>query len=288
MDLWNEQRALPDDFLAQHHALVVYDVFHRIMALLLYPPHCSCKDFCPCDSIRAKIILSLNLDLYNRTQEVNEDPEFLFAVRFLLKIPQESYFWKHYTEAYPSWLIREDFNRKEKHFKIVDHLAWTLLRLFKTYELSYEPESRTSINESMTIIFGKTPLKTKRKEGSKKGLGGEHIYNKQFKHYKEVSHFIAALEYLKKTNGQTDTLLFSWNQSNQIEHFLSLAHWFRQQFLRLHTPNTKKKNVFLEEELLPLPAWVKSDGIDILINPFEKKLQEINAPYLEYLNSRAT
>ncbi len=288
MILWNEHRALSEDFLTQHHNLVLYDVFHRVVAFLLYPPRCSCeKDHCQCDSIRAKITLSLNLDFYNKLQERNEDSEFLTAARLLLKIPEMSYFQKHYTNAYPSWLIDKDFSREEKNFNHVDHLAWTLLRLFKTHQLSIFREPKTSINESLEVIFGKTPVKTKRKKDLKeKDLGGQHAHKKQFKRYKAVSHFIVALQFIKKENGQGEPLLFSWNQPDRIDRFLRLSHWFRQKFLLLQTPNTKKKGVFLEEEILPLPSWVNSEGIDIPIEPFEKKLEEINAPYVEYLNSK--
>ncbi len=289
MTLWNEHRALSEDFLTQHHDLVLYDVFHRVVAFLLYPPRCSCESYlCQCDSIRARITLSLNLDFYNKLQERNEDSEFLIAARLLLKIPEVSYFQKHYTNAYPSWLIDKDLSREEKNFNHVNQLAWTLLRLFKTHQLSIFRESKTSINESLEVIFGKTPVKTKRKKGSKKeDLGGEHAHKKQFKRYKAVSHFIVALYFMKIENKQEDTLLFFQNQPDRISQFLSLAHWFREKFLLLQTPNTKKKDVFLEEEILPLPSWVNSQGIDIPIEPFEEKLEEINAPYVEYLNSKS-
>ncbi|OJW50232.1 MAG: hypothetical protein BGO67_02580 [Alphaproteobacteria bacterium 41-28] len=288
MNLWNERPVLFGEFLTQHRDLVLYDTFHRIMTFLLYPFRCSCKDLCRCDSVREKILLSLNLDFYHKLQEKNDTPETLFAARFLLKIPEESYFAKHYTNAYPSWLIREGFSQKDIPFKIVDHLMWTLLRLSRTHELSVFHTAKTSMQEAIEWIFGTTPVKTK--TGGKKSskLGGQDAYKKGFKYHKEVSHFITALEFVKRENAGKESLLFSWNEADQIERFLSLSHWFRQKFLLLYTPNATKKEVFLEEEILPLPAWVTSENINVSIEPFEKKLEEINAPYVELINSATT
>lgn len=285
MNLWNERPVLFGEFLTQHRDLILYDTFHRIMTLLLYPPHCPCKDRCQCDSIRERILLSLNLDFYNKLQENNNTLETLLAARFLLKIPEESYFAKHYTNAYPSWLIRESCSQKDVPFKIVDHLMWTLLRLSKTHELSVFHTAKTSIQEAIEWIFGKTPVKTKPGRKKSSELGGQDAYKKGFRCYKEVSHFITALEFIKRENAERGALLFSWDQSDRIDRFLSLSHWFRQKFLLLYTPNATKKEVFLEEEILPLPAWVTSENIDISIEPFGKKLEEINAPYVELINS---
>ncbi len=92
---------------------------------------------------------------------------------------------------------------------------------------------------------------------------------------------------MKKEKEDREPVLFSWKQSDPIEHFLSLSDWFRQKLLLLQTPNAKKKDVFLPEEILPLPSWVVPHDIDIPIEPFAKKLEEINVPYVEYLNSRS-
>ncbi len=70
---------------------------------------------------------------------------------------------------------------------------------------------------------------------------------------------------------------------NEIEWFLRLSHWVRQNLLGLQTPNVKATSIFSEELLVPLPSWVNSEGLDVPIAPFEEKLQEINAPYPEVL-----
>lgn len=289
MNLWNERPVLFGEFLTQHRDLILYDTFHRIMTFLLHPPRCSCKNRCQCDSIRERVLLSLNLDFYNKLQKNNDTPETLFAARFLLKIPEESYFAKHYTNAYPSWLIGEGFSQKSVPFKIVDHLMWTLLRLSRTHELSVFHTAKTSMQEAIEWIFGKTPVNTpantKAKKETDSKFGGQDAYKKGFRYYKEISHFITALEFIKRENAERGSLLFSWDQPDRIDRFLSLSHWFRQRFLLLYTPNATKKEVFLEEEILPLPAWVSSENIDVSIEPFEKKLEEINAPYVELINS---
>ncbi|MBY0273033.1 MAG: hypothetical protein K2X02_06485 [Alphaproteobacteria bacterium] len=289
MILWNNYRLLSEDFLRQHHDLVLYDVFHQVVAFLLHPPPCRCDATpCQCDLLRKKISFSLNLDLFNFLQEIHEDSEFLSGARLLLKVPQESYFQKNYTQAYPSWLTEKNFHEEEKNFKAADQLTWALLRLCKTYQLSYLRETRTSISESLEVIFGNTPVKTKQRKSSQDAHGGEHFYKRQFKRYKSVCHLIAALQFMKKPKHKKykELVLFSWDQADQIEHFLRLSAWFRQKLLLLQTPNTKKKDVFLPEEILPLPSWVVPHEIDIPMEPFAKKLEEINAPFVEYLNSK--
>ena len=47
---------------------VLYDVFHNIKAHLLYPLNCGCGEDCLCEATRAKIVLSLNVDLYNKPE----------------------------------------------------------------------------------------------------------------------------------------------------------------------------------------------------------------------------
>jgi hypothetical protein len=230
------------------------------------------------------------LDFYNsleetHLQETHENSEFLSGARLLLKIPQESFFQKNYSKAYPSWLIEKNFNEEEKNLKAVDQLTWALLRLCKTYQLSYLRETRTSISESLEVIFGNTPVKTNRRKNSQESHGGEHFYKRQFKRYKSVCHFIAALQFMKKEKEEREPVLFSWSKSDRIERFLSLSEWFREKLLLLQTPNAKKKDVFLPEEILPLPFWGVPHEIDIPIKPFAKKLEEINVPYVEYLKS---
>ena len=292
MILWNNYRPLSEDFLKQHHDLVLYDVFHQVVGLLLYPLHCGCESTpCQCNLLREKINFSLNLDLYNsleatHVKEIHEDSKFLIGAQVLLNIPQESFFQKNYSKAYPSWLIEKNFNEEEKNFKPVDQLTWALLRLCKTYQLSFLRETRTSISESLEVIFGNTPVKTNRHKNSQDSHGGEHFYKRQFKHYKSVCHFIAALQFMKKAKEDREPVLFSWDQADRIERFLSLSDWFKQKLLLLQTPNAKKKDVFLPEEILPLPSWVIAHDIDIRIEPFAKKLEEINAPYVEHLNAK--
>jgi hypothetical protein len=166
-------------------------------------------------------------------------------------------------------------------------LTWALLRLCETYQLSFLREVRTSISESLEVIFGNTPVKTNQRKNSQESHGGEHFYKRQFKRYKSVCHFIAALQFMKKPQHKKyrELVLFSWDQADQIETFLRLSAWFREKLLLLQTPNTKKKVVLYPEEIIPLPSWVVPHEIDIPIEPFEKKLEEINAPFVEYLKS---
>jgi hypothetical protein len=44
MTVWNDHQTLGEEFLIQHHNLVLYDVYHHIKAFLLFPPNCSCEN----------------------------------------------------------------------------------------------------------------------------------------------------------------------------------------------------------------------------------------------------
>jgi hypothetical protein len=63
--------------------------------------------------------------------------------------------------------------------------------------------------------------------------------------------------------------------AEQITEFLSLSHWIRKKLLAIETPNVKGKVLIAEDALVSLPSWVNSDGIDIPLDVFEHKLQEI-------------
>jgi hypothetical protein len=55
MNLWNKHKEFPKPFLAQYRDLVLYDIFHQIKALFLYPLNCDCKEICTCQITREKI-----------------------------------------------------------------------------------------------------------------------------------------------------------------------------------------------------------------------------------------
>lgn len=275
MTLWDRYKAFSPDFLAQHHDCLLYDAFHQIKAHLLYPLACGCKTLCRCEALRDKIVLSLNTELHTRAEEQQESSDTLYAMRLLLKIPEDSFFKKHYGEAYPLWLIQERFHREEtkKDFKIIGHLLWALFRLAKTYELSIFREPRGSLTEAVKMILGNTPLKTQAKKLEKEAhLCGEKAYGTKLNTYKSVCHFIAAFNLMEEREPS-----FSMPNPQQIKEFLNLSHWFREKLLSLQTPNIKDKSLFPEATLLPLPLWITPDEVHTPIDPFEDKLLEINA-----------
>jgi hypothetical protein len=281
--LWKQHSHFSPEFLAQHHEIVLWEFWHQINALLLYPPNCGCNHRCLCENFREKITLSLNLELLHKAQAEGADQATLSAMHWIFNIPPDRYFKQRYTEAYPIWLINENFQKKEEehHFQIVSRLVWTLLRLGKTHQQSWLREPSASINEAIEVILGNTPLKTKNKSLQNDGyLCGEKGYTKQFNAYKPICHFIAAYEYLKEQEGHD---LFFMATRERIERFLSLSQWFRQELLLLQTPNVKGNILFSKEMLLSLPAWVSTEEIDISIEPFEDLLFQMeeaikNAP----------
>jgi hypothetical protein len=275
MDLCDKHKEFPKHFLVQHRDLVLYDIFHQIKALFLYPLNCGCIENCTCKAIREKIVFSLNIDFYNKARMKGDNPDYLHAMRYFYKIPDDAYFRESYGDGYPLWLIEEKFREKsnQNHFKIVGHLTWTLLRLARTYEIS--PIDRlplASLTEALDIILGKTPLKSKsRTEHNETYLGGEKKYIYFFNAYKPICHFIAAYQHSAKENPS-----FSFADPKHIQEFLEQSYWIRQKLLLIQTPNAKQKCLFTEDSLIPVRPWVKLDNSSFPLEPFQDKLDEIN------------
>jgi|GEM_PF-1640988 len=278
MNLWDKYQEFPPDFLNRYRDFVLYDVFHHIKAILLYPLNCGCSKDCACEAARAKIILSLNVDLYNQARIRQETSDHLHAMKYFFKIPDDGFFREHYGECYPIWLIDEKFSEKSalNHFQIVGRLVWTLLRLARTYELSFYREHRASLTEAVSIILGKVPLKGKKaKQGKTVYLCGEKGYNAHFNTYKSVCHLIAAFQHMEENNS-----CFSLTDPQKIQEFFNLSRGIQQKLLLVETPNVKEKSLFSEESFLPLPPGIYSDDIPISIMPFKDKLKEIS-DYIE-------
>jgi hypothetical protein len=71
--VWNSHEDFSPQFLDKHRDLMLYDTWHRIKAFLLFPLNCMCRDRCQCDGLREKVVLSLNMSLYNKAKEALED-----------------------------------------------------------------------------------------------------------------------------------------------------------------------------------------------------------------------
>ena len=265
------------EFLSKYHDLVLYDVFHQIKALMLFPLNCACREFCECSEWREKVVLALNTHLYNQAQ-VFEKPDRIFAMKALLRIPEDHAFRALYAEAYPIWLIDKELKSRENnnHFKIVDQLVWTFLRVGNATK-SNSGAQKVSLNTAMKIIIGDTPLKAKASTlKNETHLCGEKEYANNFNKYKFVFHFIAALEVCKKEIPNWEYMVMGiYPDTGYIEKFLSIAHWFREKLLCLERDNVKG-NVFLSEEsICPLPRWVQSDNIDFPLDLSEEDLRKI-------------
>jgi len=272
--MWIAYKDFSSSFLEEHHEYVLCDVLHQIMAFLLFPLNCSCKPICLCEEEREEVVLSLNIERFNQAEDQGEDD--LDTIRLLLRIPDDRVLRRTRGKAYPLWLIQEELKKREEenHFKIVDRLMWVLLRQGATYQELYKVR-KGSLNEAVEMILGKTPLKTKVIELQNPDyLCGEKGYVAYFSKYKSVAHFISALELMRREESQGKKFTLSKIKPDQIERFLILAHWLRVKFLELETPNSKEKNLFSEEAIIPLPVWVNSNEIHIPIESYKDKIAE--------------
>jgi hypothetical protein len=274
--VWNNPTGFSSEFLANHHPILLQETFNRIKAFLLYPPTCACTSLCHCQEKREQVILSLNTDLYNSIEETREHLD-LYALRLFLKIPEDSVFRKCHGDAYPLWLIHEGFMKKHKaqHFKSVDQLVWTLLKLGHANS-SPIFGLQTSLRRAIEELLGPLPLKKKREESLKtEQICGEKAYIGRFHTYKSVCHFIIAYRILKEELGhETWTEDFFFLQKPEhIERFLQISYALREDFLSLRTNNAKEKFLFSEDLLLPLPSWINDESIEALSNPLEEAAQ---------------
>jgi hypothetical protein len=272
--IWNTPPEITEAFLAEHHDYVMVDVFHRIKARLLYP--CGCRKPCGCEDLRARVVLTLNIGLYNQIEDCHQDQSLLSALKHFLQIPDDRFLRRHLERIYAPDFIVGEFQKKEaaNHFRIVDRLVWALLRLGATYKKArYYRKPFTSLNEAVGIILGAGPLKSKRGEGKEAYLCGEKGYIAHFKTYKAVCHFIAAFKIVDPAG---EYLGFGLTEGAQILRFFQYAHKLKTELMALELRHRKEKNLFTQGSLIPLPDWVESDDIDITIEPFADRLQTLN------------
>lgn len=282
---WNPYEEFSSPFLDKHYELVLLNIFHHIMAFLLFPADCSCKERCFCQRWRQKTILSLNTARYNRLCAVQEDSNFLHAIKSLWRLPDESTFREFYPNAYPLWAINNGLKNKEKSgdFKIINELVWTFLRLGQTYKKCIYTRE-VSFSEAVDII-GDLPVNAKAPHLNElKSLRGEKAYRALFKRYKSVCHFIAALELCKKEDPKWES---SWEclypPREKVQRFINIAHWFRTNLLLLERRNVKGKVFLKEEELCPLPEWIQFQEINFPIEVFQEKAKALlsNVQYVD-------
>lgn len=270
MNLWDQYDEFFSGFSVERYDFPLYAILHRLKALFLYPLNCGCEKDCECEDLRVKVILSLSLDLYNKAEEQQENPDTLHGIKFFFKIPDDHKLRRNYGQCYPLWLIQQEWQAKETSFRIVARLIETLLRLGQTYKASILREPRTSVNEALDLILGKMPLKSKVRKGDKElYLCGEKAYGTYFNTYKSICHFVMAYQLVFKEYAPLPP-------HDKIKEFLSFSKKIRQELLYLKTPNIKGKCLFSEETLLPLPSWVAIKDIELPLDPFKDKLREIN------------
>lgn len=275
------------EFLEKHHDLVLYDIFHQVQAFILFPLHCSCRDLCNCSEWRKRIVLALNTRIYNQACQLVDNPNRLYAMKALWRLPEDHAFRDSYVDSYPAWLTEQQLKNREKknHFKIIEQLVWTFLRIGKATQ-SNSGAQKISLNKAMKIIIGETPINTKvSKLKNHRHLCGEKEYASNFKKYKFVFHFIAALEVCKKEMPDWEDMfsfiylpiayVHTHSPMEYIERFLSIAHWLRERLLILERDNVKDKVFLSEENICPLPSWVQSDDIDFPLELSEKELRKI-------------
>ncbi|MBP6985365.1 MAG: hypothetical protein KBB83_02090 [Alphaproteobacteria bacterium] len=271
------------EFLRQHHDVVIQDVFHHVQAYLLFSTECRCKENCRCEHFQQKAILSMSMAYYHKAQKEQASTEKLEAIKIIFNLPDTAYFADTYEDGYPLWLIQDELEEriKDNSIKIVDRLGWTMLKMSKAYYEKWR-ERRASLTEALRLILGEKPLKSGDKE--KIYLAGAKNLSKTFGQYKSASHFIMALQYMRRGESvlaeeevNDENVSITIDTPAQIERFLSLSLWFRQELRLLIRPNVKIPELFQESELVSLPDWICYAGIDIHIKPHQIKLQELES-----------
>jgi hypothetical protein len=277
---------LSSEFLQKHRDVISHDVFHHVLAYLLFSADCRCKDGCRCEDFHQKAILSMGMAFYHKAQKEQASSLQLDVIKLILNLPDSTYLAEHYEECYPLWLINEELKAriKDNSFKMVDNLGWTMLEMSMAYYKRFR-ERRASLTEALRLTLGENPLKSGDKR--KKYLAGDKTLSKTFNQYKPVCHFILAFEYMRRGERFIDeedwsheNANFSIDTTDQIERFLSLSLWFRRELRELIRPNVKDPALFPESKLVSLPDWVTCDGIEIIVKPHAQKLREIERNWI--------
>ena len=123
----NTYKDLSPEAFTEYYDVLLFDIFHNVQALLLYPPPCSCEGSCLCDEMREKIVLSLNLSFLDNVIGKTKNSERFSMTNSLLEIPEDSAFMDIFVHGYPTWLTKEELKKKEESglFRNIADLVWT-------------------------------------------------------------------------------------------------------------------------------------------------------------------
>lgn len=265
----SHKKIFSSSFLEKHHNIILYDVLHQSLAFLLFPTNGLSTIGYRYEELREKVILSLNVALYNKIEDEKikkEEKNYEYSyIRGLLKIPDDRAFPALSLEAYPLWLIKEDFQKidAENYFRSIERFVWALLRSDDTREAYASkkshaiPEKEEGVSDQGQSLLKANVIKFQRKDLSTP----QKTFEDYFKIYKPFCHLVAAYECIKRETQQE--WQFSLSQPQQIQRFLNIAYWFRKSLLSLKTSTIPEEKLFLEKDLLSLPLWAQSDEVEI-------------------------
>ncbi|MEN8237184.1 MAG: hypothetical protein ABFQ95_06565 [Pseudomonadota bacterium] len=197
MQTWRTYEDFSDSFMAKHLEVFLYDTYHQLIAMLLYPQNCKCSLSCDCDELREMTVLSLNTYLFERLQEKLTDPNKIHGLKRLLQVPEDHYFRSNWYKAFSLRQIHKELCQKEPTFKRVHHLVWAFIELAEISRANNKGNLVT-LKDAQELVLGKFPLK-KKKKSDPEYLGGEKAYSDDLQDYKPFCHFLAAFEF-KKNN----------------------------------------------------------------------------------------
>lgn len=203
MKLYNTyEKFFSPTFIAKYHDTVLHDLFHQILAFLLFPINCSCRTACLCRELRESVVICMNTRLYNKAKKEKRDANFLHNIRLLLRIPEYNILTKYYLEEYFLRMIKQEFKQidEENYFRNIEQFVWTLIHFNKPLEsLPVRELGTTAKEESTKMNLAKKHLKTNAIELQKKSSPPDQKnFWEHFKKYKSICHFIAAYEFMKR------------------------------------------------------------------------------------------
>ncbi len=276
MNIWPTYHNFSAEFREQNRNLVLYDTLHHIQALLLYHPNCDCGRNCNCAEQRRKIVLSLNLALFERIRKERGNSDGLGMLREFLKIPEDAYFFReNWNDAFPLRFIMKELQQKEVELKRVDQIVWIFLRLAKTSE-SFGGGGQTSISESARVIQGNLPIKKARLSEGLPILGCDKFYTQNLDKYKSICHLIAAFQLHQNPSIFSSPEAFFTSQTPEnIDLTLKRAHWIRHKLITTKITKSKEGKSFPQRVLKELPDWVEYEDFSNTLESVEKKQQEL-------------
>jgi hypothetical protein len=269
--------AFSDKFLRKYSAFIYQMEMNRWKAFFMFPPRACCHSECECYDQRQAIQTTLNIDLYEREARKNKTIYSRRALAHLLNIPDEKNILRY--ALHTKWSLEKiqsafESDKLQKKLKRVASMTWILLRLQRTYEQCPLQIQQPSIQEALSLLIGGNnglpAYQQKTDLMFEENLGGEKVFEEDFKIYRPLCHRVTTYFYLKAQQKEN-----AEQNSEFILTFLKIADGIKQKLLLMKTNNVKRNRLFDQKSFMNSSTIFHLSSQEIIIPEFSEKLHKI-------------